>query len=124
MDYLTTLGAGIVLGLIFMLKFGLLNFWLNYVVEQADSEKAKNTKNKIAFNALKRCLGLSLILTFIYYSSDGSYCVSQDMFGCNEYEYDDEHVPATASEAFRFFGIILTVTVVGSYYKLSKKYLI
>ena len=124
MDYLSEFGNGIILGLIFMAKFGLVNFWINYIEEEAVKEKEKFSKNRISLNALKRCLVLSVVLTGIFYSADGSYCVGQDMYGCYEYEYDDDFVPATANQAYEYFGIILTVSVVASYYRLSKRFLI
>jgi|TARA_B110000483_G_C18036506_1_gene480863 hypothetical protein len=124
MNYVYEIGDGIIIGLIFMAKFGLVNLWLNYIEEQAEKERKDISKNKIVLNALKRCFILSIVLTGIFYSSDGSYCVSQDMYGCYEYEYDDDFVPRTGNQAFEYFGIILTVSLVASYYRLSKKFLI
>ena len=124
MDYLSEFGNGILIGLFFMAKFGLVNLWLNYIEEEAIKEREKFSKNKITLNALKRCLVLSIILTGIFYSADGSYCVGQDMYGCYEYEYDEDFVPRTTNQAFEYFGIILTVSVIASYYRLSKRFLI
>ena len=46
------------------------------------------------------------------------------MYGCYEYEYDEDFVPRTSNQAFEYLGIILTVSVIASYYRLSKRFLI
>ena len=115
---------GSLLGLLFLIKYALLNFWTNYIADDIAKQKDIQKKNKLIMSVFLKCLGLSTFLTFAYYSSDGSYCVSQDMYGCTEKEYNDNFVPKTIKQAFEFFGIILTVTTVATYYRLKSKYLI
>ena len=116
--------SGSVFGILFLIKYALLNFWTNFIAEDISKQKDTQKKNRLIIIVFLKCLALSAILSFMYYSSDGSYCVSQDMYGCNEVEYNDDFVPRTLEQAFEFFGIILTVTTVATYYKLRSKYLI
>ena len=113
--------SGIFVGALFLIKIWFLIFWVEYVEQEARKELDKEvSKNKIHFNAFKRCLTASLILTFIYYGYDGYYCTEQDMCGCYDWDYDDDFVPRTIDNAAKYFGTLLSVTLAGSIYKLNK----
>ena len=113
--------SGIFVGALFLIKIWFLIFWVEYVEQEARKELDKEvSKNKIHFNAFKRCLTASLILTFIYYGYDRYYCTEQDMYGCYDWDYDDDFVPRTIDNAAKYLGTLLSVTLAGSIYKLNK----
>ena len=65
----------------------------------------------------KTFLYTTVCTTFIglaIYSSDGSYCVSQDMYGCHEYEYDDDFVPRTFDQSLIFTLILYPKLLIAS----------
>ena len=49
-----------------------------------------------------------------HFGSDGSYCVSQDMYGCYEYEYDDNFVPSTFDQSLMFTMILYPKLLIAS----------
>jgi len=55
-----------------------------------------------------------LVLGLAHFSSDGSYCVSQDMYGCYEYEYDDNFVPSTFDQSLMFTMILYPKLLIAS----------
>lgn len=116
-----SLSFGLWGGLDLLIKFWLLIFFTDYILEE--SEKAidrDESKSSIYFNAFLKCLGASFVLSLIYFAYDGSYCTGQDMYGCYEKEYDDDFEPRTIDQTLKHFATILTVTVATSYYRLNK----
>ena len=113
--------SGLFIAGLFLVKVWLLVVWVNYVGEEAQKEYNKEvSKNKIYFNAFKKCIAASVILTFIYYTYDGYYCTDQDMYGCYDYDYDENFVPRTINNAVTYFGTLIATTFAGTCYKLNK----
>ena len=42
------------------------------------------------------------------------------MYGCYDWDYDDDFVPRTIDNAAKYFGTLISVTLAGSIYKLNK----
>jgi hypothetical protein len=81
--------------------------------------KNKSKRYKVYLKTFLYTTGWCLFFSLLYLGSDGSSCVSGDMYGCDEYSYDDEFVPRTLSDATRFFintySKILPLVMAGVY---------
>ena len=56
----------------------------------------------------------AVVMGLAHFGSDGSYCVSQDMYGCYEYEYDDNFVPSTFDQSLMFTMILYPKLLIAS----------
>ena len=111
---------GVFSGIIFMIKVGVLYFFTEYLRDKA-KEKLDNNRSKIQIwiSSFFYCLTLSFVLSAIYFSNDGSYCISQDMYGCSEKDYDPNFKPATGIQTLNYFGTVLSITVIAVYFRLK-----
>ena len=119
MTNLSAIGIGVFSGIIFMIKVGALYFFTEYLRDKA-KEKLDNNKStkQIWISSFFYCLALSFVLSAIYFSNDGSYCISQDMYGCSEKDYDPNFKPATGIQTLNYFGTVLSITVIAVYFRL------
>ena len=56
----------------------------------------------------------AVVMGLAHFGSDGSYCVNQDMYGCYEYEYDDNFVPSTFDQSLMFTMILYPKLLIAS----------
>ena len=120
MTSISAIGIGAYSGVIFMIKVGALYFFTGYLKDKA-KEKLDNDGSKkwIWTSCFFHCLALSFIMSCIYFANDGSYCVSEDMYGCSEKNYDPDFKPATGIQTLKYFGAVLSATVIAVYFRLK-----
>jgi hypothetical protein len=120
MTALSAIGVGVFGGIGFMIKVCALYFFTEYLKGKT-KEKLDNKESKgwIWASCFFHCLALSFILSCIYLANDGSYCVSEDMYGCSEQDYDPNFKPATGLQTLKYFGAVLSATVIAVYFRLK-----
>jgi len=120
MTAISEIGIGAVSGIGFMIKVGALYIFTEYLRDKT-KKKLNNNESKgwIWASCFFHCLGLSFIMSWIYFFNDGSYCVSEDMYGCSEQNYDPNFKPATGVQTLKYFGAVLSATVIAVYFRLK-----
>ena len=121
MDYLSLIYSGLSSSIVFLIKFGIC-YWIYKYIRETSNKLAREdtTTLKIYLKVLRVCLIAALLLAGIQFADDGSYCTSQDMYGCYEYEYDDEFVPMPFEEVFKVFFTYVGVLFVIAYYAVKQ----
>ena len=121
MDYLSLIYSGLSSSLIFLIKFGICYWIYKYIRETSNKLAIEDTPIlKIYLKVIWGCLIAALVLAGMQFADDGSYCTSQDMYGCYEYEYDDEFVPMPIEEAFKLLFTYVGVLFVIAYYAVKQ----
>lgn len=121
MDYLSLIYSGLSSSLVFLIKFGICYWIYKHIRETSNKLAREDTPTlKIYSKVLWGCLIAALVLAGIQFADDGSYCTSQDMYGCYEYEYDEEFVPMPFEEAFKLLFTYVGVLFVIAYYAVKQ----
>ena len=121
MDYLSLIYSGLSSSIVFLIKFGICYWIYKYIRETSNKLAREDTPTlKIYSKVLWGCLIAALVLAGIQFADDGSYCTSQDMYGCYEYEYDEEFVPMPFEEAFKLLFTYVGVLFVIAYYAVKQ----
>lgn len=98
-------------------KFQISNYSDSEEIDILRTNKSK--RYKIYLKTFLYTTGGCILLSFLYLGSDGSTCVSGDMYGCDEYSYNEEFVPRTLNDAIRYFinlyYKIIPLTMAGVY---------
>lgn len=121
MDYGDLLYSGFSSALVFLVKFGIC-YWIYKYIRETSNKLAREGIGtiRIYLKVLWGCVIAAVVLAGIQFANDGSYCTSQDMYGCYKYEYDDEFTPMPFDEAVKLLFTYLFILFVIGYFAIKQ----